>query len=36
MEKLKGMWGALKPSLKLFLVIAAGILIYALINNMFN
>ena len=34
MNKLMEMWSRLKPSLKIFLVIAAGILIYALINNM--
>ena len=34
MEKMKEIWSNLKPSLKLFLVIAAGILIYALIHNM--
>ena len=34
MEKIKNIWSSLKPSLKLFLVVAAGILIYALINNM--
>tara|TARA_R100000656_G_scaffold120500_1_gene94816 strand:- start:221 stop:331 length:111 start_codon:yes stop_codon:yes gene_type:complete len=36
MEKMKNMWSSLKPSLKIFIVIAAGILIYALVNNMFN
>ena len=34
MSKLMEMWSKLKPSLKLFLVIAVGILVYALINNM--
>ena len=34
MSKLMEMWSKLKPSLKLFLVIAAGILVYALSNNM--
>ena len=36
MEKMKSMWSSLKPSLKIFLVIAAGILIFALVNNIFN
>jgi hypothetical protein len=36
MEKLKGMWGGLKTSLKIFIVIVACILVYALINNIFN
>ena len=36
MEKMKEIWSNLEPSLKLFLVIAAGILIYALINNIFT
>ena len=36
MEKMKSMWSNLKPSLKIFLVIAAGILIFALVNNIFN
>ena len=36
MEKIKNMWSGLRPTLKLFLVIAAGILIYALINNIFT
>ena len=34
MNKLMEMWSSLKPSLKLFLVVVAGILIYALVNNM--
>ena len=36
MEKLKGMWGGLKTSLKIFIVIVACILAFALINNIFN
>jgi len=36
MNKLMEMWSSLKPSLKIFLVVAACILIFALINNMFN
>ena len=36
MEKLKGMWGGLKTSLKIFIVIVACILAFALVNNIFN
>tara|TARA_Y100000034_G_scaffold129297_1_gene185479 strand:- start:449 stop:559 length:111 start_codon:yes stop_codon:yes gene_type:complete len=36
MEKFKNAWSNLKPSLKIFIVIAAGILIFALVNNIFN
>jgi len=36
MEKLKGMWGSLKTSLKIFIVIVACILAFALVNNIFN
>lgn len=36
MEKLKGIWSNLKPTYKIFIVIFVGILIYALINNIFN
>jgi|TARA_B100001964_G_scaffold230429_1_gene283906 hypothetical protein len=36
MEKMKNAWSNLKPSLKIFIVIAAGILIFALVNNIFN
>tara|TARA_Y100001963_G_scaffold160263_1_gene269901 strand:- start:6180 stop:6290 length:111 start_codon:yes stop_codon:yes gene_type:complete len=36
MEKIKNMWSNLKPTFKIFIVIAVGILIYALVNNIFN
>jgi len=36
MEKLKGMWGNLKPTLKIFIVIVVCILVFALVNNIFN
>tara|TARA_R100001594_G_scaffold143004_1_gene190528 strand:+ start:105 stop:215 length:111 start_codon:yes stop_codon:yes gene_type:complete len=36
MEKIISMWSGLKKSVKIFIVIAVAILIYALINNIFN
>tara|TARA_R100001244_G_scaffold66913_1_gene54896 strand:+ start:679 stop:789 length:111 start_codon:yes stop_codon:yes gene_type:complete len=36
MEKIKEMWSKLKTPLKIFIVIAACILIFALVNNIFN
>jgi flagellar biosynthesis/type III secretory pathway M-ring protein FliF/YscJ len=36
LEKMKDMWKNLKTSLKIFLIIAACILVYALVNNIFN
>jgi hypothetical protein len=36
MEKLMSMWSNLKKSVKIFIVIFVAILIYALVNNIFN
>tara|TARA_Y100000590_G_scaffold374776_1_gene439321 strand:- start:280 stop:390 length:111 start_codon:yes stop_codon:yes gene_type:complete len=36
MEKIMSMWSNLKKSVKIFIVIFVAILIYALINNIFN
>ena len=36
MEKMKEIWSNLKTSLKIFIIIAVCILIFALVNNIFN
>jgi len=36
MEKLKGIWSNMKTSLKIFIIIAVCILVFALVNNIFN
>jgi hypothetical protein len=36
LEKMKDMWRSLKTPLKMFLVFAACILVFALVNNIFN
>ena len=36
MEKIKEICGGLKKSVKIFIVIFVAILIYALVNNIFN
>ena len=36
MEKIKEIWSNLKTSLKIFIVIVACILVFALVNNIFN
>ena len=36
MEKIKEIWSNLKPTLKIFIVIVACILVFALVNNIFN
>ena len=36
MEKLKEIWSNMKTSLKIFIIIAVCILVFALVNNIFN
>jgi|TARA_Y100000296_G_scaffold75841_1_gene95919 hypothetical protein len=36
MDKIKEIWGSMKTTLKIFIVIVACILVYALVNNIFN
>lgn len=36
MDKIKEIWGNMKTTLKIFIVIVACILVYALVNNIFN